>query len=147
MTSPIDTLKAEVQQFRAAVKPTHDGRKPAPEGAMLYALNMAWAKTKAAHDAKIKAQREEYEAKRREYLARIEAYDAANPPRRRGRAAYPDYTDAVKIAAARAFTGRNRTEIRLALGTASTATLTRVIQEGQALHDAGEAAQATDGGW
>lgn len=146
-TTEIDTLRTEVRAWRETVKPQADGRPTAPEGARLHALNMAWAEFKAAHEAKIQRQREAYEAERQELLAKIQAHNEAHPRRKRGRTPYGDYSPAVKLAAYRAFNGRNRTEIRTTLGAADTPTLDRVLREGRDLHNAGQAASDTDGGW
>lgn len=141
MTSPYDTLKTAVQDWRnTTVAAT--AKTPNPHGKALHQLNLDWAKIRAAHEQRIADDREKYLRAREDLIEKSRAHAAAHPKRPRGRAPRGDYSDAVKIAAARAYTGRNRTEIRLALGASDTATLDRVLAEGQALID-----QAADGGW
>lgn len=146
MTSPYDTLKAAVQDWRSTAI-TATATSPNPHGKALHQLNLDWARVRAEHEKRIAADREKYLRARQDLIEKSRAHATANPKRPRGRIPRGDYDAAVKIAAYRAFTGRNRTEIRLAIGAADTATLDRVLAEGQALHEAGEAATGTDGGW
>ncbi len=118
MTIPttLDRLKQELQVWRQNIPTKAEAKDPA--GQELYELNLAWAKTKADHDALLNDQRAAYEVERARLLGILQAVKPSTPRVKSGpgRPPRPPYSDAVKRAAYRASLENSRSALRVAMG-------------------------------
>lgn len=142
-----ENLKAELGKWREGVKISNSEVSRVstknPYGQELYELNMAWAETRRQNEERIQAEKEEYEKKLAELSVASAEWKKEYGPwtAGRGRPKNPDYSDEVKMAAAKLLRASNRTQVRIAMGLQDTATLNRVLTEGEALLKAQEGAE------
>jgi hypothetical protein len=139
MSTELSDLQDAVETYRTQRDETRVEKIQAernPYGRSLHDLNVEWGKTKAEHEAKIKAQRDAYLKRASDLRNLSKAWDLEHPVVARPvRGRIPnEWPDEVKRAAAQAIeAGTNKSLVRTILGLSDTERLNRLLAEGDAL--------------